>query len=231
MPDGRRGGGRSPSAAYAIDEGAPLSFDPGVLPVRLRDAVAGWVGDDPRRGRAAWRSDARAPLLWEVDGEAYSPTGLVREIVEQATGEHLAVLRRGPRAWRAEGGSTLSALAGIGAARGARDWTDLHDLLEAVRPGEWTSYGDLAGVIGSSARAVGRHILRCRECSTGYRVLIDEGRFADGFTWSDPSDSRNPVEVLRGEGVLFTDGRADQARRVRGQTLGARVRERTTATE
>ncbi len=206
-----------------IDEGAPLSFDSGVLPTRLRDDIDGWVAEDPRRGRATWRADARAPLMWEVDAEAYSPTGLVREIVGRATGEHPPVLRRGPRAWRTERGSTLSELAGIGAALGARDWTDLHDPLEAVRLGEWTSYGDLAGVIGSSARAVGGHITRCWECVAAHRVLTAEGRFAEGFTWSDPSDSRDPADVLRGEGVVVTDGRADQDRRVRGRTLGARA--------
>ena len=217
-------------ADRTIDEGAPLSFDSGVLPVRLRDDVDGWVGEDPRRSRATWLGDARAPLRWEADGEAYSPTGLVKEIVERATGEHLPVVH-GPRAWRTENGSTLPQLAGIGAALASRDWTDLHEMIEAVRPGEWTSYGDLADAIGSSARAVGRHILRCRECATGYRVLTADGRFAQGFTWSDPSDTRDPVEVLRGEGVVVTDGRADQERRVRAGTLGARVRERAPAAE
>ena len=206
-----------------IDEGALLELDSGVLPARLRDDVDRWVDEDHRRGRAAWRNDTRAPLLWEVDGESYNPTALVREIVGRATGEHLSVLRRGPRAWRTEEGSTLPALAGIRAALRGRDWTDLHDVLAAVRAGEWTSYGDLSDAIGSSARAVGGHVLRCPECTTGYRVLTGDGRFAEGFTWGDPSDTRDPVELLAEEGVAFTAGRADQERRVHAATLRARV--------
>ena len=210
-------------AEGTIDEGAPVAFHSGVLPVRLRGEVSRWISEDPRRGRARWRNDTRTPLVWEVDDAAYSPTGLVREIVGQATGEHLSVLRRGPRAWQTEDGSTLPALAGIRAALSGRDWTDLHHVLATVRAGEWTSYGDLAAVIGSSPRAVGGHVLRCRDCSSGYRVLMSDGKFAPGFTWSDPSDDRNPIDVLRQEGVTFTNGQADQARRLHPQTLRERV--------
>ena len=96
-------------------------------------------------------------------------------------------------------------------------------MLAAVRAGEWTSYGDLADAIGSSARAVGGHVLRCPECTTGYRVLTGDGRFAEGFTWGDASDTRDPVELLGEEGVAFTDGRADQERRVHAGTLRSRV--------
>ena len=172
-------------ADETIDAGALLEFDSGVLPARLRSDVDEWVDEEPQRERARWRNDTRGPLLWEVNGEAYSPGGLVREIVERATGERRLVVR-GPTAWQTGDGSTLSALAGLGTTLGARDWTELHDLLAAVQAGEWTSYGDLAEAIESSARAVGRHVLRCPECSIAYRVLTSEGRFADGFTWSDP---------------------------------------------
>ena len=77
--------------------------------------------------------------------------------------------------------------------------------------------------IPDMARAVGGHVLRCPECTTGYRVLTGDGRFAEGFTWGDPSDTRDPVELLAEEGVAFTAGRADQERRVHAATLRARV--------
>ncbi len=205
-----------------IDDGALLEFDSGVLPVRLRNDVGEWVDEEPRRGRARWRNDTRGPLLWEVDGEAYSPGGLVRAIVEQATGEHLTVVH-GPKAWRTENGSTLPTLAGIRATLRARDWTDLHAVLAGVQAGEWTSYGDLADAVGSSARAVGGHVRDCPECDTAYRVLRSDGSFAGGFTWSDDQDTRDPLEVLRQEGVPFTDGRAEEERRVRAGTLRARM--------
>ena len=98
-------------------------------------------------------------------------------------------------------------------------------LLDQVRPGEWTTYGDLAEAIDSSAQAVAGHIARCPEdaCRIGYRVLNADGRVSEGFYWGDPSDSRDPVEVLRAEGVsLDTDGRADPAGRLDARALRER---------
>ena len=106
-----------------------------------------------------------------------------------------------------------------------RDWSDLHHLLACIQPGEWTTYGDLAEAIDSSAQAVAGHIARCPEdaCRIGYRVLNADGRVSEGFYWGDPSDSRDPVEVLRAEGVsLDTDGRADPASRLDARALRER---------
>ena len=83
--------------------------------------------------------------------------------------------------------------------------------------------GDLAEAIGSSARAVGAHILRCHECVSAYRVLTSDGRFAEGFSWGDPSDTRDPLELLGREGVAFVDGRADPDRCIHAQALKERV--------
>ena len=207
-----------------IDDGAPLTIEVGAFPPRLREQVGVWVAGDPRRGQAVWRNDPREPLVWALDGEAWSPTGLAKEIVARATGESVEVMRRGATAWRTEGGRTLSALAGIRTATTARDWSDLHDLLQTVRGGEWTSYGDLADAIGSSARAVGGHITRCEQCVSAHRVLTGDGRLAEGFTWSDPSDTRDPAELLRREGVALIDGRAAPERRIHARALSDRMR-------
>ena len=214
-------------AEGVLDDGAPLELEISALrltPVQ-REQVAAWVAEDPSRGRATWRDDVRAPLMWGVDGQSWSPTGLAKEIVEQVTGERPPVIS-GPRAWKTESGTTLKALAGSDRRyAGARDWSDFHQLLDRVGPGEWTTYGDLAEAIGSSAQAVAGHIARCLEpaCKSGYRVLNTEGRVADGFYWGDPSDRRDPAEVLRQEGVTFVDGRADASGRIDAQKLRERV--------
>ena len=83
-------------AEMIIEEGTAITFDCGKLPVRLRDDVDRWIDEDSRRRRATWRNDPRAPLIWEADGEAWSPTGLIREITSQATGEPLPAPRAGP---------------------------------------------------------------------------------------------------------------------------------------
>ena len=93
----------------------------------------------------------------------------------------------------------------------------LHAVLERVGPGNWTSYGALAEVLASSARAVARHIARCSgtACDSGYRAMTANGTVASGFYFHDPSDERDPVEVLQAEGVTFdARGRASPTQRM-----------------
>src|SRR5580658_71436 len=40
---------------------------------------------DPARRTAHWQNNLSAPLVWDVDKAAYTPAGLVRHIIEQAT--------------------------------------------------------------------------------------------------------------------------------------------------
>ena len=101
-------------------------------------------------------------------------------------------------------------------------WSDLHTLLDRVGPGEWTTYGDLAEAIDSSARAVGGHITACDDCSSAHRVLTTDGEVAGGFHWSDPADTRDPADLLREEGIAFADGRADPASRLDARALAKR---------
>lgn len=89
------------------------------------------------------------------------------------------------------------------------DWSLTHTILQNMPTGRWTSYYNLAGAVGTSAQAVAGHIARCPDCVNGYRVLTWDGRVADEFHWSDPNDKRNPVDVLRSEGITFIDGVAD----------------------
>ena len=211
-------------AEGAIGDGEQLELELRGIRPAWRSQVEEWVREDPRRGLAVWRNDPVRPLRWTLGGGDWSPTGLAKELVERATGERPAVIS-GPRAWKTKSGRTLSALAGLGAAAAARDWSDLHHLLACIQPGEWTIYGDLAEAIDSSAQAVAGHIARCPEdaCQIGYRVLNADGRVSEGFYWGDPSDSRDPIEVLRAEGVsLDADGRADPSSRLDARALAKR---------
>ena len=208
----------------AIEDGTLLELDIGCVPPGSRDQVAAWFAEDPQRAHATWRNDRGTPLVWKVDGEPRSASGLAKEIVERATDQRPS--SAGPWWWKTNDGETLSALANeLRGRRLGRDWSDLHALLDQVRSGEWTTYGDLAEAIGSSAQAVAGHIARCYEdaCRIGYRVLNADGRVSEGFYWGDPSDSRDPVEVLRAEGVsLDADGRADPASRLDPHALRER---------
>jgi alkylated DNA nucleotide flippase Atl1 len=89
------------------------------------------------------------------------------------------------------------------------DWTRMHAALAAIPDGRWTTYGELAVLAGTAAQAVGNHIVANPSLLKAYRVLTSDGRVSEGFKWSDPSDTRDPIEVLRAEGVEFDDaGRA-----------------------
>jgi uncharacterized protein with ParB-like and HNH nuclease domain/alkylated DNA nucleotide flippase Atl1 len=85
----------------------------------------------------------------------------------------------------------------------SRDWTLLHNALAALPPQTWTTYGDLAELIGSSPVAVGVHIATV-QVPNHHRVLTVEGRPSQEFRWYDPDDSRDVIEVLTSEGITST---------------------------
>ena len=204
-----------------LEDGEELSIDVNLLPAAARGQVESWLAEDSSRSRATWRNDRRAPLTWAVDNESWSPTGLAREILSRATGEHRYTVA-GPSVWKTGSNETLAMLAGFKRSLAGRDWSDLHALLHQVLPGEWTTYGELAEAIGSSARAVGRHVQVCEACPNAYRVLTNSGGVSEGFTWANVTDTRDPFSVLEGEGVTFTDGRASPSQRVEAPELGRR---------
>jgi len=103
------------------------------------------------------------------------------------------------------------------------DWSRLHAVLEALPEGRWTTYGDLADVVGTAPQPLGNHITKCAQCVNAHRVLTSDGRVAEAFTWSDPNDHRNPADMLSEEGVGFPDDRADAAKRLSSDDLAALV--------
>lgn len=221
--------GRSASAVRVIvennllDDGAELSLQVTTeVTSDVRDLVLRWVSELPARGRATWVNDVQAPIRWEVDGRQWKPTPLVRHILSEAAGIDRSV--RGTSWWITSDGEELPVVAGIANATGGRDWSDLHQLIESIRPGEWTSYGDLGEVLGIPARPIGTHIARCAHCPAGaWRVLQTDGKPSEAFHWQDPEEHRSVVEVLTQEGVNFdANSRASSAQRIDARALQAR---------
>ncbi|MCB0960864.1 MAG: MGMT family protein [Acidimicrobiales bacterium] len=207
-------------ASEEIPDGTELTLQPTTeVGAETREAILEWIGEDPARGRATWRNDRATPLVWEATGEAARPTAIVRQMLE-AVGSERSV--RGPSWWVLPDGRTLTEAAGVaGSASGTFDWTPLHEVMGSLPRGRWTTYGDLADLVGTAAQPIGNHIRQCDVCPNAPRVLGQGGRPRPGFAWSDPSDTRTQQEVLEGEGVQFANGAADPESRLSSAELAS----------
>jgi alkylated DNA nucleotide flippase Atl1 len=100
------------------------------------------------------------------------------------------------------------------------DWSRVDAAVAAVPAGQWTTYGDLAMLGGTSAQAVGNRMTTNSALTNAYRVLDSQGKVAAAFRWDDPNGKRDPVDVLSGEGVAFgDDGTADPSQRLNAYQL------------
>lgn len=111
---------------------------------------------------------------------------------------------------------------GTSAASQRFDWSDLHEVLAALPVGRWTTYGTVASVIGTGAQPLGNHLRSCPDCPNAHRVLNRKGKVSSHFRWTDPTDTRDPRQMLIEEGVEFDDsGVADAGQQLSLQELWA----------
>jgi alkylated DNA nucleotide flippase Atl1 len=100
-------------------------------------------------------------------------------------------------------------------------WDLMSRALAGMTAGAWTTYGDLASLIGSHAVAVGVRLAN-RTLPNAHRVLQVDGTLSPSFRWPDPARTDDPAALLRAEGVVFDDhGRADQAQRLSIEDLAS----------
>ncbi|MEU8250442.1 MGMT family protein [Nonomuraea sp. NPDC048916] len=99
-------------------------------------------------------------------------------------------------------------------------WRTVLEALARLTPGTWTTYGDLAELVGMSAQSVGGFMASSLESLNVHRVLQANGRISPGFRWLDPERTDDPREVLEREGVRFDPaGRASPSQRVRADAF------------
>jgi alkylated DNA nucleotide flippase Atl1 len=100
------------------------------------------------------------------------------------------------------------------------DWSRIDAAVAAIPTGQWTTYGDLAILGGTSAQSVGNRMTTNPALGTAYRVLDSQGRIAAAFKWQDPTDVRDPFDVLSADGVVFgDDSTADPSQRLTAYQL------------
>jgi alkylated DNA nucleotide flippase Atl1 len=113
-------------------------------------------------------------------------------------------------------------------------WDLMNKVLAELPAGSWTTYGDLAAIIGSHPVAVGTR-LATMPAPHAHRVLQVGGTVSPGFKWLDPTRTDDPQDLLRAEGVSFDEhGRASEAQRMDleslAQLIGVSTDELPTAT-
>ncbi|PPH24149.1 hypothetical protein C5C99_00420 [Rathayibacter sp. AY1C4] len=90
-------------------------------------------------------------------------------------------------------------------------WKLVLDLVAAIPPGRWASYGDIATVAGTHPVPLGQFLIHA-PAPNAYRVLKQSGQISPGFVWGADSPHADvaPEELLASEGVAFDSaGRAD----------------------
>ena len=71
---------------------------------------------------------------------------------------------------------------------------------------------------------VGQHIANTPSLDNGYRVLGSDGKPRPDFRWDSPDDLRDPVEVLREDGVWFdANGAAGKSQRITAAELSSLI--------
>lgn len=106
---------------------------------------------------------------------------------------------------------------GVGVAGPA--WDVMNQALAELPSGSWTTYGDLAALIGSHAVAIGQRMATA-PAPNAHRVLQSDGRTSPNFAWLDPARAGSPRVLLEAEGLKFdAQDRADPGQRVTTEGL------------
>ncbi|GAB2470720.1 GmrSD restriction endonuclease domain-containing protein [Streptomyces incanus] len=99
-------------------------------------------------------------------------------------------------------------------------WTELRAALVVMPSGTWTTYGDVAELIGSLPVAVGAYLGSNPSLIGAYRVLTVEGKISPSFRWPEGGDRQPPQELLASEGIRFDAwGRAHRSQRLSAAEL------------
>ncbi|GAA4912701.1 alkylated DNA nucleotide flippase Atl1 [Nonomuraea thailandensis] len=195
------------------EAGRPLQPDEVRQAVTERISIAPEHQGPNAHGQTRWwaqlgfRTGEAASLGWMVKRNGWSITSAGIQALEDFPGVEL--YRELGRQYRAR------RLPAQGRKYADPRWNVVLKALEHLKPGSWTTYGDLAELVGMSAQSVGGFMAEAPEGYNAHRVLQAGGRISPQFRWLDPKRTEEPRTVLEQEGLTFDQaGRANPARRV-----------------
>jgi alkylated DNA nucleotide flippase Atl1 len=111
----------------------------------------------------------------------------------------------------------------VSSAASSPRWSLLSQIVASIPPGRWTSYLDLAEVMGSHQNSVVSRLWTLGPANV-HRVLRRDGVHAADFRWSDPDRNDDPKVALGLEGVRFdATGKASQDQRMTALDLADAV--------
>ena len=98
-------------------------------------------------------------------------------------------------------------------------WSTMDKALAEMPAGSWTTYGNVAALIGSHPVPVGVRLAN-HPVPNAHRVLQADGKISPSFRWLEPGRVDDPADLLRAEGVTFDEhDRADPAQRLSVEDL------------
>jgi alkylated DNA nucleotide flippase Atl1 len=98
-------------------------------------------------------------------------------------------------------------------------WTAVAQVLAEIPAGAWTTYGDVAAVVGTHPVPLGQRLAN-HPVANAHRVLGVGGVVASNFRWGEEQRTESAQAVLESEGVRFgADGRADASQRLSAEDL------------
>jgi alkylated DNA nucleotide flippase Atl1 len=100
-------------------------------------------------------------------------------------------------------------------------WILMNQVLASIPAGRWTSYSDVAEIIGSFQTAVGQRLAKV-PTPNAHRVLQRRGTISPEFRWPDPSRTEDLRAMLEAEGIVFDEyNRARPDQRMTATDLAA----------
>jgi alkylated DNA nucleotide flippase Atl1 len=98
-------------------------------------------------------------------------------------------------------------------------WSNLDPVLAEIPAGAWTSYGDVAALLGTHPVPLGQRLAN-HPTVNAHRVLNASGQVAGNFRWTDENRTDDPRDVLELEGIHFDEnGRASASQRLTAEDL------------